>query len=397
MGFPGFSPIIPAPSAASSNSQQQQQGTVEVNSSSKYSNTNILISSAKTKSVLQLSEDILKPVIPAAPVTPVAPPVAGNILIPQGGLEQPKGNFDPIIPSVALEAEKARIEEVAKTEIVAVNPPTAPPSRTTPIAGNINTPQVVLINPQGNFDPLRPSVAIDEERKRIDEVAKDLEVIPPSRNSGFGQVVPMSLPVVPPSVSPSVAPIGPVQLEPLSLAPGKVSDSEVNIFGLESLLKLPVNPESSEHSSGLSLEKWEKPRILAVVAQQIKDGYQEKNTIIFRKVISNRTRVENYTILKKNIFKEKSEFKVAARLSTLYMNLDAVKPEHIEYINQMGYNPKECFVYEDPWISPNSAYAYKIEIEWVSNGQEPKNPQTSIISFDAIASLADYSKFILGA
>jgi hypothetical protein len=339
----------------------------------------------------------LKPVVPSQDAarfdgaggvsTPAVKPIAGNILAPKGGLKQPQANFDPASPNIAitLESKKEEIKQIAKEDLVVIPPLSGPPSSTTPIAGNVNVPKGGLRQPQGNIDTANPKVS--------EAITGKL-----GRSGGFGQITPVATPPVTAPVVPLSKPASPTTLEPLKLAASKIVSSEINIFGVESLLKLPVNPEAAEYSSGISLEKWEKPRVLAVIAQQVNDGYQQKNTLICKKLISNRTKVESYKILKKNIFKEKSEFKIAAHVNSLYMNIDAISQDHIDYIKQLGYNPKECFIYEDPWISPNSAYAYKIEIEWVSNGELAKQPQIPDAAFTSIvSSLADFSKLFFGA
>jgi hypothetical protein len=144
--------------------------------------------------------------------------------------------------------------------------------------------------------------------------------------------------------------------------------SEQSIFGLASYLTVPINPEMSEKSTGLELRKWEKPRVVAVVAENVLNGYPGSNAVVFKKLTSNRAQVSKYTLYRKSVFKDR-EFQRIAQLSSEQLT---VPEKYVDIVSSLGYNVKDTFVFVDNYIPINSTYVYKIEVEWISTGEEPK-------------------------
>lgn len=142
---------------------------------------------------------------------------------------------------------------------------------------------------------------------------------------------------------------------------------EQDIFGLESLLMIPLNPEVSEKTTGVELKKWEKPRVVATIAENIRNGYPSSNAVVFKKLTSNRAQVSRYTIYRKSVFKDKEFVKIAE----LTNEQVSVAEKYIDTVKELGYNTKDVFVFVDNFIPINATYVYKIEVEWVSTGEEP--------------------------
>lgn len=149
---------------------------------------------------------------------------------------------------------------------------------------------------------------------------------------------------------------------------GSFNAEEQSIFGLTSLLMLPLNPEMSEKTTGLELRKWEKPRVTAVIAENVRNGYPANNVVIFKKLTSNRANVSKYIIYRKTVFRDR-EFQKIAELSNEQLTLPQ---SYVDLVKSLGYNTKDSFVLIDRNISINATYVYKIEVEWTSTNEEPQ-------------------------
>jgi hypothetical protein len=192
-----------------------------------------------------------------------------------------------------------------------------------------------------------------------------------SPTSGYN-IIPFFFPTttVPETASPTPPPrsITPISAES-SLAPG-----EAEIFGLISFIDFPINVEIAEKTTGLELTKFEKPRVLAIVNDDIRNGTPNQNLVLFKKLTSNRARITKYTILRKEVFKDR-EFKKALELQSDQLS---VLDKHKHFVAATGHDPKDVFIYIDKEVKPNNTYVYKIEVSWVSTGAAPKTQGVGI-------------------
>lgn len=145
------------------------------------------------------------------------------------------------------------------------------------------------------------------------------------------------------------------------------TDQDSIYFGENSYLMIPINQELSEKTTGLELERWEKPGIISVISEISSFGYSTANIIFVKKLISSRAAVKKYKIFRKDVFKE-SDYKVIKELTPEEISLS---PKYISAITSIGFSKGQVFSYEDRDIKKHSTYIYKIEVSWISTGPPP--------------------------
>lgn len=185
--------------------------------------------------------------------------------------------------------------------------------------------------------------------------------------------IPASLPFVPFGPPAPTTPLGglpPVSIPgPLSVT-SSLAPGDSAIFGVRSFIDFPVNLEIAEQTSGLQLTKNEKPRILAIINEDVREGYPNKNIVILKKLISNRARVIKYSILRKHVFKDR-QFKKVLELQTDDLS---IPEKYRHFLKETGIDEKSVFMYIDTDVKPNNTYVYKIEVNWTSTGAPPDLP-----------------------
>lgn len=153
----------------------------------------------------------------------------------------------------------------------------------------------------------------------------------------------------------------PIPLPGLNVT-SSMSQSEAIVFGNASYLLMPLNPEMSESWTGAELKKESKPRIVAVIAENVVNGYPQQNCVVFKKVTSPGVFVTKYTIYRKAVFRDREFIKIKELFSD-----DLTLPEqYVPVVRAASISPKNAFIYIDREISRNATYVYKIEVSWVS-------------------------------
>lgn len=237
----------------------------------------------------------------------------------------------------------------------------SPPSSQTAISGEGSEPTVTIpfVLPVAGL----PFVPITQPSNPTTQPLPGLPFVP----------IPAALPFVPFGAPVPTAPLG--GLPPASI-PGPLSvtsslaPGDSTIFGVRSFIDFPVNLEIAEQTSGLQLTKNEKPRILAIINEDVRLGYPNKNIVILKKLVSNRARVVKYTILRKNVFKDR-QFKKVLELQT---NQLLIPEKYRHFLEESNLDEKSVFMYIDTDVKPNNTYVYKVEVNWISTGAPPDLP-----------------------
>lgn len=236
-----------------------------------------------------------------------------------------------------------------------------PPSSRTAISGEGSEPTVLTV-------PLTPLVGLP-----FVPISQSLTVpLAPLPGAPFVPI-PTPLPFVPFGGAIPTTPLGglpPASIPgPLtvtsSLAPG-----DGTVFGTRSFVDFPVNLEIAEQTTGLQLTKNEKPRILAIINEDLRDGYPNKNIVILKKLTSTRARVIKYSIFRKHVFKDR-QFKKVLELQTDQLS---IPEKYRHFVEESGLNEKVVFMYVDADVKPNNTYVYKVEVNWISTGAPPESP-----------------------
>lgn len=163
----------------------------------------------------------------------------------------------------------------------------------------------------------------------------------------------------------------PIPLPPVLDAPGirtfsLLDESDKDIFKPGSFLDAKSNLVD-EQSVGILMKKNEKPRILAIISENIQGGYPTANTIVIKKPPVNVT-ITNVVILRKSLFRERLFSKIGEfDIDNLNTSADL-----ITFVESLGFSSNSVISVRDTTIKPNATYVYKVQITWVYNGKEPK-------------------------
>lgn len=158
------------------------------------------------------------------------------------------------------------------------------------------------------------------------------------------------------------------------------------IFDLEKSIFKPGSSLSSalsgdEKFSGKRPTEAEKPKVLAVIEESIKDGYPKSNSILFRKLKTNRGYATKYVIYRKDLFREF----LFRKLAVLDPGTLIVPEQYKEFVvEQLQEQEVDVFVIRDSLIRNDAVYVYKIEVEWAST---PVQPSTELFQSDTLTNL----------
>lgn len=191
----------------------------------------------------------------------------------------------------------------------------------------------------------------------------------------------------PPAVESSATTVSAEGVPPpiLEESPGRISvfsavtEAEKLIFKPGSSLSSALSGD--EKFSGKRLTENEKPKLLAVVEEGIKDGYPKSNAILFRKLKTNRGYATKYTIFRKDLFRE-FLFK---KLAVLDPSTLIVPNQYKDLVVELEEQESDVFVIRDLLIRKDAVYAYKIEVEWASTAVRP---ETEFLATDAAQDLS---------
>lgn len=166
--------------------------------------------------------------------------------------------------------------------------------------------------------------------------------------------VPLSAPIPPSAPTPGIRTLSALnEADKDIFRPGSYLDSKSNLI--------------DEQSIGVILKKNEKPRILAIISENIQNGYPTANTVIIKKPPINVT-VTSVTVLRKSLFKERLFSKIG---EFDIENLDTPQ-DLIDFVQSIGYSANSVITVRDTTVKPNATYVYKVQINWIYNNKEPK-------------------------
>lgn len=118
--------------------------------------------------------------------------------------------------------------------------------------------------------------------------------------------------------------------------------------------------EESFH--GIALLPSEKPRVLATLSSEVKNGYATRNAVFIKKLSTERGYATKYIILRKNAFKDNH-----------YVRLVEIDPLRLVFpakynsiISKFGLTPNQVLVYEDLDFLRDTVYIYKVQVEWIT-------------------------------
>jgi hypothetical protein len=227
--------------------------------------------------------------------------------------------------------------------------------------------------PTKTFSPLSPSL---EPR---------VPVVTPANSRS--PLTPISGNVVQPTTSPALnqPTTSPALNQPTTLTvQTQISPAERSIFGSGSFLGM-TGLNLDESYTGQPMNKDSKCKILAIIAEDIVDGYPKSNVLIFKKSESESVQPKLYTILRKNLFSDRE-----------YSKLIEIKPEDTSFPDEYSYlledfeiSEKNVFAVKDASLKANTTYIYKIRVSWSSKVSPPSNPTTGsnlVSSLPAIVS-----------
>lgn len=153
------------------------------------------------------------------------------------------------------------------------------------------------------------------------------------------------------------------------------SDSEVyDFFGFETdtdesdrestMMALVSSPGdgTEEVSSGFRLTEQEKPKILAILGEDISSsGFSRKNTLFIRTIISSQWAPSVIEIWRKNIFQADSFIKIGE----LTGNQFSSNPRFKSLISrELRADPRYVITFTDIDLLPNNVYAYKVRVQF---------------------------------
>lgn len=124
----------------------------------------------------------------------------------------------------------------------------------------------------------------------------------------------------------------------------------------------PSTSVLEEENLGLRLKEEEKPKIVAMLGENINSsGFPTQNTIIIKKINSNKYLIKKLDILRKNIFDETS-YTTIASLTGGQLILHGRLYKFVK--KKLKLEPKQLISYVDTSITSNKVYAYKISVEY---------------------------------
>lgn len=138
-----------------------------------------------------------------------------------------------------------------------------------------------------------------------------------------------------------------------------ISPKDTSIFRAGSFLVSTTSGD--EKFVGEKLKQNEKPRVLSVIEENIKDGYPKSNALIIRRLVTDRGYATKYTIYRKDMFKE-FLFK---KLTVLESDKLFVPDVYKDYIVELQEKESDVFVIKDLLVRNDTVYIYKVEVDWV--------------------------------
>lgn len=166
-----------------------------------------------------------------------------------------------------------------------------------------------------------------------------------------------------------------------------------------------VFPSASDHDSdyirakyqdieeswtGIPLDPSEKPRIIAIMASNIVDGFPKKNALFIKKFISDKGLPKSYKILRKKVFEESS----FQELITIDNDRLPIPEEYKEVVDTLPYSNNQIMVYEDKTIENNNVYLYRVHLIWDNLTEEERRFRLS--SSPIAGSLGDKVRELFG-
>lgn len=119
----------------------------------------------------------------------------------------------------------------------------------------------------------------------------------------------------------------------------------------------------AEETSGTSLQDDEKPKILAIIAEDINSGLPTKNILILKRLTSrNRFSENEYKILRKNVFQSGSMFETIKHISASFNSIS----DDLYNIISSSVSPAkdDIFTVEDTSLLSHTSYVYKLELDF---------------------------------
>lgn len=210
----------------------------------------------------------------------------------------------------------------------------------------------------------------------------------PARQDVSPLVIPTTR--VQPSLSGSAAPPRVMSLPSVSSGfptpLSSIASTDRRIFGSGSFLTA-FGSTLGESTIGQILRDDSKCKIVAILSENILEGYPKSNLLVIKKSESPTVQPQTYTILRKSLFRD-TEY---SKLVELRASDVSFKQEYAYILEDLGFTDKQVFTIRDNHIEKDMSYIYKVQLSWtlkfdLNNSQ---NAQADTTVSTTISSVVD--------